>query len=94
MTISIPDLVIDPRRIPEIFTRPEGDTIFHIVIRDFHLTNRSNFATSIEVRLKFNVGMGMYPDQDDYPLDLVEAVKDQDPSIGRHLGKRIVTAHP
>jgi hypothetical protein len=33
--------------------------------------------------------MGMYPNQDDYPLDVVEAVKDQNPSIGRHLGKRI-----
>ena len=29
------------------------------------------------------------PDQDDSPLDLMEAVKEQDPSIGNHLGRRI-----
>jgi hypothetical protein len=92
ITIPIADLVIDSRRIPEIFTRPEDDAIVHIVIRDFHLTNRSNLAASIEVRLKFNVGMGMYPNQDDYPLDLVEAIRHRDPSIGRHLGKRISLA--
>jgi hypothetical protein len=60
------------------------------VVRDFHLTNRSNFSASIEVRIKFNVGgMTLDPNQDDSPLGLVEAVKAQDPSIGNHLGRRI-----
>ena len=90
ITISIPDLSIDPRWIPEIFTSPDDDAIVHIVVRDFHLTNRSNFSASIEVRMKFNVGgMTLDPSQDDSPLGLVEAVKEQDPSIGNHLGRRI-----
>jgi hypothetical protein len=88
--VSIPDLVIDARRVPEIFDNPDDNAVVHIIIRDFHLTNRSDFSASIEIRLKFTMaGMTLYPDQDDAPLGLVEAVKELDPSIGRHLGRRI-----
>ena len=39
-------------------------------------------------------GMTLYPDQDDAPLGLVEAVKELDPSIGGHFGRRIsLSAH-
>jgi hypothetical protein len=88
-SVAIPDLEIDTRRAPEIFTNPKDDEIVHIIIRDLYITNRSNFAASIELRLKFNVGFTMSPNQDDSPPDLVETLKGKDPSIGRHLGKMI-----
>jgi hypothetical protein len=85
----IPDLAIDTRRAPEIFTRPDDDAIVHILIGDFHLTNRSDVSASIEIRLKFNIGGTTISSNQDSPLDLAEMVKEQDPSIGRHLGRRI-----
>jgi hypothetical protein len=93
--VSIPDLAIGARRVPEIFANPDDDAIVHTIIKDFHLTNRSDFSAPIEARLKFTMaGMTLYPDQDDAPLGLVEAVKELDPSIGGHLGRRIsLSAH-
>ena len=89
-SLSIPDIAIEIRRTAEMLTNPDDETIVHVLVRDFHLTNRSDFSASIEVRLKICIGgMTLYPDQDDLPLGLGEAVKELSPPIGRHLGRII-----
>jgi hypothetical protein len=87
--LSVPDLAIETRRVPDIVQTKDGT--IHIIIRNFHLTNRSDFAVSVEARMRFNFGgqMSLVPDHDDIPPDFMELSRQQDPTIGRHWPTRI-----
>ena len=85
---EIPDILIETRRAAEILERIGGG--FHVIVRDFHLTNRSGVPVSLEIRLRLNFGgLFMSPDQDETPLGFIEANRHVDPSIGQHLGRLV-----
>jgi hypothetical protein len=55
----IPDIKIDSRKSLEILTNPAGDDgVVHVILRDIHLTNRSNFPASIEMKFHFMLAGG------------------------------------
>lgn len=85
----VPDIVIETRSAVDII--PRRDSGFHIIILDFYVTNRSDFSSSLEIRLKFDFGGGMflYPDHDDLAPAIIEINRPRYPSIGNHLGRLI-----
>jgi hypothetical protein len=85
----IPDIVIEIRRAELVIPGPDRGVL--IVISDVHLTNRSNFHTSIEIRLRLNFGREtlLYPVQNDLPPLFLEESRYEIPSLGQHLPIRI-----
>jgi hypothetical protein len=85
----VPDIIIETRTAAEIIQREEGG--FHVIIKDFHVTNRDGRPISLEARFRFDFGGGfaMSPNHDDVAPEFMELGRQHDPTIGKHWPRRI-----